>query len=278
MNIVHLSDTHVGVRDNLSRLNKIVTTVISNYHPKDTVVLHTGDLIDSYSDANCALAKIELNRLHDAGYRVLMCPGNHDYGNSAYIDNAFARAYRALFLKEILGDRNSTFPVVNFIGDCAFIGLDTMQDEMGFFARLFADGNVGAHQRSKLTERIKIARSTHKKIIVYMHHHPFINGYSVRPDIGDPNMAFRLLQWFTRPFRRLKDAYSLMQILRDKVDILLFGHQHTGLNHAFEAERYGIKLALDGSSSTCMDMPMDDMHIRVIDTDTMTFTTLLIPI
>lgn len=278
MKIVHLSDTHCGVRANLERLDSIVSMIVRTYDPRNTIVVHTGDLIDSYNELNCRLASASLKPLRNCGFRILLCPGNHDYGNRAYTDNVFAQAYRDYFAKDIFGDNSHVFPVVNYVGDCAFIGIDTMQDELGFFSRIWAEGNIGPSQREKLTRRIKEAKDEGKKVVVYMHHHPFINGYSIRPDIGDPNMALRMLQWLTKPFRRLKDAYSFIMLVRDRVDVLLFGHQHTGLNHAFEAERYGLKIALDGSSSTVHDMPMDDMHIRVIDTDTMTSETVLIPI
>ena len=71
----------------------------------------------------------------------------------------------------------------------------------------------------------------------------------------------------TRRFRRLKDAYSLMQCIRDRVDILLFGHQHLGLDYSAEGQRYGIPLVLDGSSSTAYQMDTDRMRYRVIDVD-----------
>lgn len=277
MKIVHISDTHVGSRDGLKRLNNIINTIMLKYNPNTTIVVHTGDVIDSYSEINCGLAQNSLKRLTQAGFRILLCPGNHDYGNSFFLSKKWSDGFRAKFSKEIFNcDVPLTFPVITLIEDVMFIGLDTSERELRFWETLMAEGDVGPDQRAVLQRALDTARNKGLRTVVYMHHNPFINGYSVRPDLGDAKLFFRLIQWFSKPFRRLKDAYSLMNVCRDKADILLFGHQHIGLNHKFEAERYGLGMALDGSSSTCKDMDMTEMHIRVIDTDTLTFDTLLV--
>lgn len=277
MKIVHLSDTHVGVEDNLSRLNRIVDKIIDTQDPSNTIVIHTGDLIESYGEVLCSQGQGCLNRLTDNDFQVLLVPGNHDYGHGFMLSPSKAEAFREYFDLEIFGSNPEGFPVINRIGDCMFIGLDSSACELGFFDRLFAEGNVGADQRADLSRALNSAINQGLKTVVYMHHHPFIDGYSVRPDIGDPEFLHKIVPWLTRGFRRLKDAYSLIQVLRDKTDILLFGHHHLGMNHAFEAERYGMLLALDGSSSTATRMDTDSMRVRVIDTDTFTFETLFIP-
>jgi hypothetical protein len=110
-------------------------------------------------------------------------------------------------------------------------------------------------------------------VVLYFHHHPFLEAFAVRADVGDRAYLAHVFGWNTRRFRRLKDAYSLMQCIRDRVDILLFGHQHYGLNYSAEARRYGIGMALDASSSTCTQMDTNRMRYRVIDTQTGTYTT-----
>ena len=277
MKIIHISDTHGGSGDCSQRFNSIVSAIIKNFNPLEVVVLHTGDIVHSYSEKNSDEALSTLNRLTDLGFKVLLCPGNHDYGNSLFVSTKCAEAFQKKFSKEIFNNRVPlTFPVVTRIEDCVFIGLDTSEKELRFWEQIMAEGEVGSDQRAKLSKELDLAKQQGLKTVVYMHHHPFITGYSVRPDIGDAKLFFRLVQWCTKPFRRLKDAYSLMQVCRDKVDILLFGHQHIGLNHKFEAERYGMKIALDGSSSTAKDMDIDPMRIRVIDTNAMEFQTLFI--
>ena len=54
---------------------------------------------------------------------------------------------------------------------------------------------------------------------------------------ADKHYLAHLLGWNTRRLRRLKDAYTLMQCMRDRVDVLLFGHQHYGLDYSNEGRR-----------------------------------------
>jgi len=109
-----------------------------------------------------------------------------------------------------------------------------------------------------------------------LHHHPFFDSYVVAPDIADGHYFSHLLGWNTRRLRRLKDAYSLLQIIRDRADMVLFGHQHYGYDYSAEGRRYGVPIALDGSSSTCTEMDTDRMRYRIIDTNTGQITVRLV--
>jgi len=112
-----------------------------------------------------------------------------------------------------------------------------------------------------------------RKVLVYLHHHPFLDAFAVRADAAEQAYLSHLLGWNTRRFRRLKDAYSLLQCLRDRADVLLFGDQHFGLDYSAEGRRYGVTLALDGSSSTCTQMDTDRMRHRIVDTAHLTYQT-----
>jgi hypothetical protein len=112
-----------------------------------------------------------------------------------------------------------------------------------------------------------------RKVVLYLHHHPFFDAFAVRADVGDHGYLSHVFGWNTRRFRRLKDAYTLMQCIRDRVDVLLFGHQHYGLDYSAEGQRYGVRMALDASSSTCTQMDTDRMRYRIIDPATLSFET-----
>ena len=144
---------------------------------------------------------------------------------------------------------------------------------MGFWERWMAEGYLGSTQLEKLNRLLDSSDVAGRKVIVYLHHHPFFDAPVVRADVGDRGYLAHLFGWNTRRFRRLKDAYSLMQCMRDRVDILLFGHQHFGLDYSAEGQRYGIRLALDASSSTATQMDTDRMRYRTIDTTTGSVTT-----
>jgi 3',5'-cyclic AMP phosphodiesterase CpdA len=147
---------------------------------------------------------------------------------------------------------------------------------MSWWERWAAEGHLGAAQVAELNALLDMPQVRRRKVVVYLHHHPFLDAFAVRADVADRAYLSHLLGWNTRRLRRLKDAYSLMQCLRDRVDVLLFGHQHYGLDYSAEARHYGIALALDASSSTCTQMDTDRMRYRVIDTQTLGFATRLV--
>lgn len=274
MKLIHISDTHVGKNDNALRFERVVDELLAN--PPDTkencLVVHTGDLIDSASDANRKAARLLLDRL-SARYRVLLCPGNHDYGDAMSIENEDAQAFQQAFGDYIFQGKSATFPVLTEVGtDHVFIGLDSNAEELRFWEHLFAEGHLGGKQLSALSQMLDSPAVAGKKVFVYMHHHPFSFGYNVMPDVGDRKFLSNLFLQLSRPFLRLKDAYSLCQVIRDRTQGLLFGHMHYGLDCSGDSRKYGIKLALDGSSTTCTDNNADRMRYRVIDLEDLSQT------
>ena len=162
--------------------------------------------------------------------------------------------------------------MLTVLDDWACIGLDSNAAELRWWERWAAQGHLGRAQISALNALLDSAQVRQRKVLVYLHHHPFFDAYAVRADLADGNYLTHLLGWNTRRFRRLKDAYSLLQVLRDRANVLLFGHQHFGLDYSAEGQRYGIGLALDGSSSTGTQMDTDRMRYRVVDTASLTVT------
>ncbi|MDT8990197.1 metallophosphoesterase [Curvibacter sp. APW13] len=273
MRIIHLSDTHIGRDDNLRRMQALLNDMRQHCNPQTHVLVHTGDLINHGHSSEMMVGRDLLQGMADAGWRVLLAPGNHDYGDSLHVDPEWAAQYRQTLAPFLFGDTPATFPVLRLVEDCAFIGLDSNAAEMGWWERWMAEGYLGGAQRARLSAMLDSAEVRTRTVIVYLHHHPFIDAPMVRADVGDRAYWKELFGWNTRRFRRLKDAYSLMQCLRDRTDILLFGHQHFGLDFSAEAQRYGIPLALDASSSTATQMDTDRMRYRIIDSTTRTFET-----
>ena len=277
MKLIHLSDTHVGHQDNAQRLSRILQFIAKNHDPKDTLLVHTGDLNDNASPELMQQGRSILDAFAAKGWRILLAPGNHDCGGATHVDPDMAKRFLRTYLAYIFGPSAPQFPVLTLTDDCAFIGLDTNQAEMNIWERLFAEGRLGARQINALDALLESPDLKGRKTILYMHHHPFFDAFAVRPQLGDVGYFKHFIYWNTRRFRRLKDAYALMQCIRDRVDILLFGHQHFGLDYSAEAKRYGISVALDASSSTCTQMDTQRMRYRVIDSHTATFETRFVP-
>lgn len=274
MKLIHISDTHIGRGDNAMRFERVVDDLLA--HPpgatQDCLILHTGDLIDSASDANRRAARVLLDRLATR-YRVLLCPGNHDYGDATSVDEEAAEAFQKAFGDYIFQGKPARFPVLSEVGDdLVLIGLDSNAEELNFWERWFAEGHLGEEQLSELDRLLDSHAVAGKQVVVYLHHHPFSFGYSVMPDVGDRNPLYYFYVHLTRPFLRLKDAYSLCQVLRDRAQVLLFGHMHFGLDCSGDGQKYGIRLALDGSSTTCADNDTDRMRYRVIDLSDRSYT------
>jgi DNA repair exonuclease SbcCD nuclease subunit len=276
MKLLHLSDTHVGHSDNLVRLERLIGDIIANPPdlPERCCVLHTGDLIDSASPAHRQAGKGVLDRLRQQGFRVFLCPGNHDYGNAMGIASAAARDFREYFADYIFAGQMPEFPVVHLLDERnALLLLDSNQAEIGFWKGLFAEGNLGREQLQKLNEMLDRPEIRSRQVILGVHHHPFSYAYKVTPDVGDGHLLHHLVVGLTSAFRRLKDAHSLCETIRARVRVLLFGHRHFGLNCSSDSQSYDIPLALDGGSSTCTDRNSDRMRYRVIDLDTLMIET-----
>jgi len=266
MKIIHLSDTHLGRDNNMARFDRLTHSITALGDPRDFIIVHTGDLINQGNEAQRELGTRKLNEFTELGWRVLLAPGNHDCGNAAQVDPVLARQFLDKFKSYIFGSQPHLFPVLHIVDDCALIGLDSNQGEMGWLTRWFAEGNLGDRQIKALSNLLDRPELQDKFKVIYLHHHPFFDSYVVAPDIGDDHFFSHMFGWNTRRFRRLKDAYTLMQTIRDRVDLMLFGHQHYGLDYSAQAQRYGIRFALDGSSSTCTEMDTDRMRYRIIDT------------
>jgi 3',5'-cyclic AMP phosphodiesterase CpdA len=276
MKLLHLSDTHVGQGDNLARFERLAADIIANPPdlPERCCVLHTGDLIDSASAANRQAGRAVLDRFREHGFRVFLCPGNHDYGNAMGIASTAARDFREFFGDCIFAGQAPEFPVAHLLGERhALVLLDSNQAEIGFWKGLFAEGHLGREQLQELNALLDQPEILARQVILGVHHHPFSYAYKVTPDVGDGHLLHHLFVGLTRAFRRLKDAYSLCETIRARVRILLFGHRHFGLNCSSDSQCYDIPLALDAGSSTCTDNNSDRMRYRIIDLDTLTTET-----
>jgi len=239
--IIHLSDLHVGFSHCQSHLNKVVSRIIFLKEPaSDYLVIITGDFVeDATQDGLYQTALVEVNRLRDAGFQILICPGNHDYGTGSNGHKELVSKFKSTFL----GSPDVAFPKLDIIGTTAFIGLDTMAEELHWYDHLFAEGELGDAQLNTLKALLaspEVKACEHR--VVYMHHHPIDQ----------------------RPFHGLKDRDKLEKILTGKIDCLLYGHNHDGLP---AIGKWSIPRCYDAGSTTRKNYPDPNKHspIRVMD-------------
>lgn len=269
MKFVHISDLHVGehrTRDSLAE--KLIAKIIRRYSGwnEKPLVLITGDLVHDGQLEQFLKAEKLLFKLHDAGFPLLMCPGNHDYGkqgldddyNSRYHYNQVSLKYNTKTSDHDSGFQNVhndqwNYPMVNKFGDNYFIGLDTMEGvfRLTWYYRLWASftaaGWLGNSQLTKLDQAIKKIRqqSPNANIVLYMHHHPFRF-----------NFRFKVMQ--------LHDRQRLHQMIKDQVNILLFGHNHVEQRLHEQQRKSGIGIVQVFGNST------HDRHTPFYEIDTET--------
>lgn len=237
--IIHLSDLHIGYGDCSDNLEEIVNTIIAEYQPaSDYVVVITGDTVDDANKKGVYEKVVELlEPLKKANYRMLVVPGNHDYGSGGVGNEKFVRLFKIAYF----GDDSIIYPKVDIIDDIAFIGLDSMAATFNWLDVIGADGELGKKQLTSLNKLLAGQELHGKKKVVYLHHHPFDGK-------GKAHM--------------LKDYKKFKKVVENRIDCLLFGHNHDGNQYPGV---WGIPYCYDASSSTGKGAPRKPAtKVRVI--------------
>jgi predicted MPP superfamily phosphohydrolase len=226
--IIHLSDLHIGHEECGSGFRAIIKNITMTKKPaKNYIILITGDIVDNanhHKQIDEAVGYINL--LRERGYRVLVVPGNHDYGSGALGNKKFV----GLFKEKYYGSREISYPKLDIIGKTAFIGLDSTAEELHWHDRFFSEGELGKEQLKRLRKILKEKKVADRKKVVYLHHHPF-----------DFKAAMQL-----------KDNEKLRKIIGNNVEALLFGHYHRDSESAGKDYNgtWGIPRCYNGGSST----------------------------
>jgi len=226
--LIHLSDIHLGHGDCGEKFRVITEKIIATMQPaSDYIVLITGDIVDNANrDDFFTEALGYIDNLRDSGFRVLVVPGNHDYGSGVLADKKFVK----LFKEKFYNDSHISYPRLDIIDNYAFIGLDSTAEELHWLDRILSEGELGRRQRLRLKKMLKLPEVTACKKIVYLHHHPF---------------DFRIGM-------QLKDRDKLRKIIEGKTDLLLFGHYHRDHegNGSYIHGTWGIPRCYNAGTST----------------------------
>jgi 3',5'-cyclic AMP phosphodiesterase CpdA len=230
--IIHLSDLHIGYSDMEERFQVIIKNIVFSKQPASNyVIVITGDLVERATSPNYEGAKMCVDKLKEEGYTVLPVPGNHDYSNLLFAVKKNVGRFKETYFDE----PKQPYPKLDIIGETgekiAFIGLDSMAEELHWYDSMWANGEVGAGKGEQLERLEKMLKSDSvtscKYKVVYLHHHPF-----------EPLHAKH----------KLKDAEEFCNTLKNhKIDALLFGHNHYGKKWN---GCLGIPRCYDGGSST----------------------------
>jgi 3',5'-cyclic AMP phosphodiesterase CpdA len=199
--IIHLSDIHIGYKDCEQKFDSIVNNIISLFSPDEYLIVITGDTVNNANqEENLVKAKSFIKKLENKKFKVLIIPGNHDYGTGYSARHEHVRKFKEVYF----GNANLEYPKVDIDDGIVFIGIDTNEEELHWYDRFFADGEIGRDQLSRLEAIINDGTNSTLKKVIYFHHHPIDS----------------------KPLRQLKDALKLKEIIDGKVNAMLFGHNH----------------------------------------------------
>jgi len=227
MKFIHISDLHFhGTDEKNSEVTKTLGNLNKNYSSHCIIV--TGDIVD---DGNKEQYILAFEALQHFKKRIFICPGNHDFGTAGnFYERKKAESFDEYLMTPL--QQNGTFsddnlPVVSIIREnndhVMLIALDTNLETMD--PTDFACGNVGDKQLKALKDILSDSSNATFTKILFFHHHPFI-----RSD-------------FTM---ELKDASKLMEVIKNKVNVVLFGHKH---DSDMWRSKYGIEFILASNNS-----------------------------
>ncbi len=248
--IIHISDLHTGYENCTEKFDKLANMILLNCIPaEEYVIVITGDLVDDATETDYSEVITILTKLKEAGFEILIVPGNHDYGTGAIANKKYVEKFKKAFFYTT---RKEFYPYFKLVSKTpnqiiAFIGLDSMAGELKFFSgKFWAEGELGDEQLERLEILLnKPEIKACSKRVVFLHHHPF-------------DTALEL------PFLYLKDSDKLQKIIAGKVDALLFGHKHSGKEHN---GKWNIPRCYDAGSSTGKKGEISPVRIIDLSTD-----------
>lgn len=214
MQLIHLSDWHLGVPSNNENAFDLVGHIVKNQNPQDSAIVVSGDVMDTPNEENAILAAQLFGALKDAGFMVYAIPGNHDlYDHGVDVGFWIDAQYELWneFILPTLGwdyERNGLRR--GWFAGVQIIGLDTQCATASDGEVDLAQGAVGSSQLVELALLLQDSPS-----IVVGHHRA---------------------HW-RDPAHLLEDADALRDVLAHRAWGYLCGHQHRA-DHVFDRCHY----------------------------------------
>lgn len=258
MKFIHLSDLHLTSDEN-NLENQMADHLIKwlkvRYsQTQKPAILITGDLVDNGKGVEYQQAQNMLLDLKNGGFQLIICPGNHDYGrNGIHLRDAASDLFFEYIERDVLNDAGSAIDMASLYPKVTafdpekvvFFGLDSTEGNMDnlWNLHLLADGVVGKEQREQLHDCLVQERYAEYKKIVYLHSHP----------------------WELIPGHGLKDGQQLIKEIKNKVDIICFGHYHT--SNSWESRDSMVALNAGKSTQPASDGGIPYLSYREVTID-----------
>jgi len=246
MKIIHFSDLQYQASERKERINKFIKKIVTHYSNtnKKPLIIYTGDLVEDGLESEMKAHRNQLQDLADAGFEILICPGNHDQkknGFKAQLNDTNLTLFSNIFSdllpqgKHFYNEDNNnllTWPLVHRYGKYFFVGLNSNE---GMHNNYSACGKIERKQRYALDKALNDIKEVDNNaiIVVYLHHEPFKYPIST----GVPGT-------WDYQFMKLKKREKLLNIVKGRVNVLLFGHNHRFDRRESREQKWGINLIL----------------------------------
>lgn len=219
--IIHLSDLHIGANGDAMRTRTLalVSHIIKTHDPLHTTVCITGDFVEGTLDplgqhntrAELGQAKRALMPLIDAGFGLVLTPGNHDENpqGASWVTDQLVRWYHEELQDHLMPwTRREAAPWLFRPCDGEIIiALDSMKGMRGGVGLDYARGRVGTRQLARLYALLSVIvdEEDAPRVTVIMHHNTSYDAWT----------------------NRLVDEGKLLEILEEfGVALMLEGHEH----------------------------------------------------
>ncbi len=258
LNIIHLSDIHLGsktARRRISRVQRLINIVAQEIEGNGHVIpVVTGDLMDTPSDDNQDDLRSFMEYLKDVGtLDPLVVLGNHDVRNDGWLNPIFEQAV------------NISRTPVKWIDECE-VGIASFNSVRGgHLARGLVSEREMLDVGSALDAGDKKAKNY--SLIGLIHHHPIP---VERPDWYKRKWYEKFLGKQFEKTEELEDSEIFLAMLKQReFCAILHGHKHIPRFEEYE------QMAIIGCGSTVghVDMTIKNqtyMSINVITIDTET--------
>jgi len=263
MKIIHFSDLQYQANRKDS-ISKFINKIIEHYAgvSEKPLIINTGDLVEDALKDEMTEHKVQLQKLANAGFEILICPGNHDQKKNGYtpkLNDANLTMFSNIFSdllpqgKHLYSEDNNhllSWPLVHQYGSYFFVGLDSNE---GMHNNYSACGKIERRQRLALNKALNDIEKVESNavIVVYLHHEPF--EYPISTGVPGP---------YDYQFMKLKKREKLLRILKGRVNVLLFGHNHRFERRKSREQKWEIDLVLRNAGAI---MNISDNKFAEID-------------
>lgn len=244
--LIHLSDLHIGLRKEESKRTQMIFDKIANSFPGIPVII-TGDLTDSASEKQFKETRKLLDPLAQTN-PILAVPGNHDYAWKGNLLRDDGWINWVKYLGSPIGWGKNEVPWMEMGHEP--VGIDGLgvwtNESYAYFGidsgdpkdkQITARGYISEKLAGALQESLN--KYANKTRIAILHHHPFTEGF----------------------FTKLKGSELLLVALKDRCELLLFGHEH---EYGVWWGKRGVPLIVSSHKSTD-SMSGDCLVITVIE-------------